>query len=130
MTTYNIDNDFNYVTDGRRELALAALAGANSHTVAFSIPLAPIGQRLPATRGWIIEGIEIEADAASDLVISWVQFFPGPNDPTTTAWTKTVGTAFGGPPVLSGYALSDGELLNFVQTVGSAKIKVRMRVDA
>jgi hypothetical protein len=130
MATYNIDLDFNYVTEGRRERALAALAGAGSHTVAFSVPIALVGQRLPPTRGWIIEGIEIEADAASDLVISWVKFLPGADDPTTIGWSKTAGTAFSGPPVLSGYALADGELLNFVQTVGNAKIKVRMRVDA
>lgn len=130
MATYNIDQDFFYVTEGRRELALDALVGADSHSVIFSIPIALVGQRLPPTRGWIIEGIEVEADAASDLVITWSAVFIGPNDPVTTAWSKTVGTAFSGPPILSGYALADGEGIVFTQTVGSAKAKVRMRVDA
>lgn len=127
MAVYSVDQDFFYVTDGRRERALDALVGAGSHSVSFPIPIAPVGQRLPPARGWIIEGIEIEADAASDLMITWGATFIGPNDPTTIGWTKTTGTAFSGPPVLSGYALADGELMNFTQTVGSAKIKVRMR---
>lgn len=128
MTTYNIDSDFQYVSGGRRELALAAL-GVGSHDVIFSVPIAPVGQPLPTTRGWIVEGIEVEADAASDLVITKSAVFVGPNDPTTNWYTKAVGTAYAGVPLLAGYALSDGEALSFTQTVGTAKIKVRMRVD-
>lgn len=128
MTTYNIDDDFQYVSGGRRELTLATL-GVGSHDVIFPAPIAPVGQPLPTTRGWIIEGIEVEADAASDLVITKSTVFAGPNDPATNWYTKTAGVAYAGVPLLAGYALSDGEALSFTQTAGTAKIKVRMRVD-
>lgn len=128
MTTYNIDNNFQYVSGGRRELTLAAL-GIGSHDVVFSAPIAPLGQPLPTTRGWIIEGIEVEADAASDLVIAKSAVLVGPDDPTMSWYTKAAGTAYAGVPLLAGYALSDGEALTFTQTAGTAKIKVRMRVD-
>ena len=77
MAAYDFEADSTPQAAGIAVLALAELTAPGDHTIDFPPDLNLAGQANPVMlqSGWVIEGLEYEADPADDLVFTMERMF-------------------------------------------------------
>lgn len=77
MAAYDFEADSTPQAAGIAVLAMAEITAPGDHTIDFPPDLNLAGQANPVMlqSGWVIEGLEYEADLADDLVITMERMF-------------------------------------------------------